>query len=71
MSAHNVRGTGYIPTNLVGSTGQATWAQLQQMFAAGWTIGNQTMSNVDLTTLDYAGQVAELSAHRSALDAKA
>ena len=29
MQSRNVRGTGYIPTNLVGNTGQATWAQLQ------------------------------------------
>ncbi len=47
MQSHNVRGTGYIPTNLVGNTGQVTWAQLQEMYNAGWTIGNQTMSNVD------------------------
>jgi peptidoglycan/xylan/chitin deacetylase (PgdA/CDA1 family) len=68
MNSLNVRGTGYIPTNLVGSTGQATWGQLQEMFAAGWTIGNQTMSNVDLTTLDQAGQVAELNGALSALN---
>ena len=28
MQTHNVRGTSYIPTSLVGGTGQITWAQL-------------------------------------------
>jgi peptidoglycan/xylan/chitin deacetylase (PgdA/CDA1 family) len=67
MNSHNVRGTGYIPTNFVDGTGQVTWTQLKAMYAAGWTIGNQTMSNVDLTTLNQAGQEAELSGAYSAL----
>ncbi len=61
MNTRNVRATGYIPTNLIGGAGQATWVQLQEMFAAGWTIGSQTMSNVDLTTLNQVGQEAELN----------
>ena len=44
MQTHNVRGTGYIPTNLVGGTGQVAWGQLQEMYGQGWTIGNQTMT---------------------------
>ena len=70
MQTHNVRGTGYVPTNLVGTSGQATWAQLQAIFATGWTIGNQTMSNVDLTTLNQAGQEAELYGAWSALNSQ-
>ena len=68
MQSRNVRGTGYIPTNLVGNSGQVTWDQLLEMYNAGWTIGNQTSTNVDLTTLSYDDQVTELLAARSALN---
>jgi peptidoglycan/xylan/chitin deacetylase (PgdA/CDA1 family) len=67
MSSHNVRGTGYVITDLPDTTGYARWDQLQAMKAAGWTIGNQTMSNVDLTTLDLAGQTAQLQGAMNAL----
>ena len=39
------------------------------MYNAGWTIGNQTNTYVDLTTLTYDGQVAALLAARDALTA--
>ena len=68
MQSRNVRGTGYIPTNLVGNSGQVTWDQLLEMYNAGWTIGNQTSTNVDLTTLSYDDQVTELLAARTALN---
>ena len=70
MQTHNVRGTGYIPTNLVGGTGQASWAQLQTMFNAGWTIGNYTMAGTSLAGLSQADQMAALSGARDALNAQ-
>jgi len=67
MQSHNVRGTGYIPTNLVGGTGQSTWAQLLTMYNAGWTIGNNTMAGTSLAGLSQADQQAALNGARDAL----
>ena len=68
MQSHNVRGTGYIPTNLVGNTGQASWAQLLTMYNAGWTIGNYTMAGTSLAGLTQPDQIAVLSGARDALN---
>jgi peptidoglycan/xylan/chitin deacetylase (PgdA/CDA1 family) len=70
MQSHNVRGTGYIPTNLVGTSGQATWAQLLTMYNAGWTVGNFTMAGTSLAGLSQANQEAALSGARAALNAE-
>jgi len=70
MQTHNVRGTGYIPTNLVGNTGQASWAQLLTMYNTGWTIGNFTMAGTSLAGLSQADQMAVLSGARDALNAQ-
>ena len=68
MQSHNVRGTGYVPTSLVGGIGHVPGRQLQAMYAAGWTIGNQTTGNIDLTSLTLAQQTAELLAARTSLN---
>ena len=67
MNAHNVRGTGNAVTDWVGTTDRVTWTQLQEMYANGWTIGNQTKANTSLTTLSLADQQAALLAARIAL----
>ena len=65
MQSHNVRGTGYVVTDWAGTSGYASWAQLLGMNNAGWTIGNQTKANGDLTTLSLASQLAALSDARA------
>ena len=69
MRAHNVRGTGFIVTDWVDSIGKVTWAQLQEMYAAGWTIGNNTKTGADLTGMTLADQGLALSLARSSLNA--
>ena len=69
MEPRNVRGTGYIISNYVNTIGKVTWAQLQEMYATGWTIGNHSANHTDLTTLSLSGQEAELAAARDALNA--
>jgi peptidoglycan/xylan/chitin deacetylase (PgdA/CDA1 family) len=68
MQSHNVRGTGYVVTDWAGTSGYASWAQLLGMNNAGWTIGNQTKANGDLTTLSLASQLAALSDARAVLN---
>ncbi len=68
MQTHNVHGTGYIPTDLVGGTGKITSAQLLELYNAGWTIGSQTTNtDVNLTLLSEAEQELKLKAARDAL----
>ncbi len=69
MKTRNVRGTGYPVTDWVNGTNQATWPQLQEMYAAGWTIGNHTKTHSHLPSLSEADQESELMGARSALNA--
>jgi peptidoglycan/xylan/chitin deacetylase (PgdA/CDA1 family) len=69
MKTRNVRGTGYIVTDWVNGANQVTWAQLQEMYGAGWTIGNHTQSHTTLTTLSEADQEAAMLGARTALNA--
>jgi peptidoglycan/xylan/chitin deacetylase (PgdA/CDA1 family) len=69
MQPRNVRGTAYIPTNLVGTTGKSTWVQLLEMYNGGWTIGNYTMTGSNLAGLSQAGQESQLSGARTELHA--
>lgn len=59
MQSAGIVGTAYIVTNLVGDGSHVTWAQLQEMNTAGWSIGNHTSnhSTADATNL-AAGQTA-------------
>jgi peptidoglycan/xylan/chitin deacetylase (PgdA/CDA1 family) len=54
MKTKRARGTFYINTALPGTAGQVTWAQLQEMDAAGWAMGNHSNAVTDLTTLTEA-----------------
>ncbi len=70
MDARNVRGTGYIITDWVGDGSYAvSWAQLQEMYGDGWTIGNHTDSHVDLSALSLPDQMEALLSARNALSA--
>jgi len=67
MSSRNVRGTGYVVTDWVNGTNRVTWTQLSEMGIAGWTIGNQTNSNADLSLLSIADQQTAFLNARTAL----
>ena len=64
-----MRGTGFMVTDWVNGTSFITWPQLQEMFANGWTIGNNTKAHANLTALSEADQEAALLAARAALNA--
>lgn len=68
MHRYNVHGTFYVGTAAVGGGGQVTSAQLQEMDGDGWSIGNHTQNQVDLTTLTEAQAEAELQAAETDLN---
>lgn len=47
MMERGLRGTTYVNSSTVGSSGKMTLAQLQQLYAAGWDIGNHSSSHPD------------------------
>jgi peptidoglycan/xylan/chitin deacetylase (PgdA/CDA1 family) len=69
MKAAGIRGTIYPITSLIGTAGYLTAAQLLEMQAAGWIVGNHTQNHTDLTTLTEAQQETEITAGKTDLDA--
>lgn len=59
MSGRSIPGTAYIVTDKIGEAGRMTVAQLQEMYAAGWAIGNHTTDHGDITTTE-AGAISRL-----------
>jgi len=61
MNPYRIRGSECCITNKPGTGGvYGTWAQLQEMNAANWSIANHTRTHTDLTTLNEAQQEAEI-----------
>jgi peptidoglycan/xylan/chitin deacetylase (PgdA/CDA1 family) len=56
MASKGIKGTAYIVTGSIGDAGKATAANLQAMFAAGWTIGNHSRDHTLLTGMTEAQQ---------------
>lgn len=69
MQARGLVATSYVTTNFIGTAGYTTAAQLQEMDAAGWSIGNHTMSHPVLPDLGEAEQIAEINGASLALEA--
>lgn len=63
------RATFYTITNLIGSAGMCTAAQLQEMDAYGHAIANHTHNHVDLRSLSQEQAETELDTARVTLDA--
>lgn len=61
MKAAGMRGTSYVMSNKIGTTGFATLAQLQEMYADGWCISNHTYDHNDLSTIE-AGDLESITA---------
>lgn len=61
-------GTVYINSSLVGTPGKMTEAQILEMAAAGWDMGNHTDTHPDLRTLTVEQQEAEFTTCRDYLN---
>lgn len=68
--SHNMPATLYIPSTYPGTGGYVTWAQLREMQAGGWCIGNHSATHGDLTLLSQADQRAELETCDAAMAAE-
>jgi hypothetical protein len=68
MKPHKIPGTFYVITNNIDDVGTITSAQLVEMDAAGWIIGNHTDDHSTLSGLDQATQQGHLSAAKTALE---
>lgn len=60
METKGLKGVCFVPGENVGLAGQITLSQMQEMYAAGWDMGNHSYSHVDLTTLTQAEAQSEL-----------
>jgi len=69
MKARNMVGTAYIISDYIGSAGYMTAAQLQELNANGWDIGNHTSDHTNLTTLTQAEAETKMNDCKVALDA--
>lgn len=73
MDAAGIKGTIYAVSDWIGQAGRMTSAQLQEVYAAGWDIGNHTKSHpgggAPLASLSLADQTTQLSDCKNALDA--
>lgn len=70
MNARGMKGTLYAVSSFVDTSGMVTTAQLLEMDAAGWDIGNHTTDHTDLTTLTQAQVEAKISGCTAWLESK-
>ena len=67
LRSRRARASTYVISSLVGAANYLTWAQLRELYAAGWTVGNHTDTTTDLTTLTEAQQETALANCNTAL----
>src|SRR5205823_6535285 len=67
LAAHGMRGTFYVNSGTVGSTGHLSWGDLSQLASSGNEIGGHTLDHVDLRTLDSTGARYEICEDRGRL----
>lgn len=67
LAARGMRGTFYVNSGRVGTSGYLTYEQLRQLQAAGHEVGGHTISHPHLTTLSEAEQRHEICDDRAAL----
>lgn len=66
MNPRGIKGTSYVPGSLIdGGTGFMTKANLTEMYAAGWAIGNHTYNHVDMSAYTQAQAAAELTLNKN------
>jgi peptidoglycan/xylan/chitin deacetylase (PgdA/CDA1 family) len=69
LQPRNIKATAYVQTNLMETGSIPSNAQLQEMNAAGWDIGNHSITHPLFTALTQAQIEAELSGAQAALEA--
>jgi peptidoglycan/xylan/chitin deacetylase (PgdA/CDA1 family) len=67
MESHGMRGTFYVNSGSVGSSGEFSWAQLQALQAGGHEIGGHTVHHTDLTAVNSATAQQEVCDDRTAI----
>ena len=67
---YHMRATFYIPSTYPRGGRYVTWAQVQEMAAAGMEIGSHTRRHVDLTTVDSAELWREVAQSRREIEAQ-
>ena len=70
LAAHGVKGTFYIITGDVGSSGFVTWESVKTLFSEGQEIGAHTVTHPDLPSLTPAEQEQQICGSREALEAQ-
>jgi peptidoglycan/xylan/chitin deacetylase (PgdA/CDA1 family) len=69
MHAKGLNGTVYMITNNIDGVGYCTTAQLQEMNAGGWSIGNHTTDHTQLAGISKADAITKIADAKIALDA--
>lgn len=67
LKSHNIRATQAITLDWIETPGYMSWAQLQELDAAGWTIVGHGVDHTTYTTLTEAQQETDMDTVRSAL----
>lgn len=67
LVAHKMRGTFYVNSARLGKAGRLSYAQVQDLQAAGHEIGGHTLHHLHLASLDEATARTEICADRTAL----
>lgn len=61
MNSKGLRGTMYVIPAQVGTAGKMTLAQLQELYDAGWALGNHSYNHNQLTTLTQSAATKEMT----------
>jgi peptidoglycan/xylan/chitin deacetylase (PgdA/CDA1 family) len=67
LNAHGMNATFYVNTGFIGDSTHLTYAQLQQLFAAGNDIGGHTLTHTDLKKLKTADARQQVCVDRNNL----
>ncbi len=70
LAGYGMRGTFYVNTNTVGTSGYLTWAELAAMDARGSEIGGHSLDHADLTSLDSVEARRQVGEDRASLTAR-
>lgn len=67
LQAHGFTATVFVITDFVGLSGYLSWAQVAELAAAGWEIGNHTATHPDLARLGPAALHQQIDGAAAAL----
>ena len=67
LTARGIAGSFFVVTDSIGTDGYVTWEQLEEMQAAGWTIGNHTNNHIDLVESSRSDAIAAVADGAEAL----